>query len=121
MKTAVMRFWWYLGLVLIAIGFSRIHFVNLFGAFMPALASYLPGSLFWLLLGRLITGEQKESPTTFGIKTKSLGMILLFAGIVLSVFLVLANRTDAASVAVLMALAGADLMLPVRAAEAQTS
>lgn len=117
----MMRISWYFALALIAIGFSRIHFVNLFGAFMPALAAYVPASLFWLFFGAIVTGKRGVPSTTFGVRTKSLGTILLFAGIALSVTLVLTNRTVAASFAIMLALGGAELILMSRGAEAQNS
>jgi hypothetical protein len=64
MRPATMRVFWYVGLIFVAIGLSRISHSGVPEAFFSAVSVYIPASLLRLLLGRFIV-EQEMIRTVF--------------------------------------------------------
>lgn len=114
MKMVRTRVRWYIGLLLIAIGFSRMPFSNISDAFVFALGAYIPGSLLWLFFGRLMTGRKDMPATTFGISTKTFSAMLLTGGSLLSVLWLFIDQTLAATFTLVIALGGTDVILQLR-------
>jgi hypothetical protein len=121
MRTAMTRVFWYLGLVLMAVGFGRIPSLNVADAFTPALATYIPISLFWLLFGKLLVGRREASLHVFGIRPKIFSRLLLFGGCALAALLLYLDQTLAASFALGTALCGADGLLQLRREGAESA
>ncbi len=108
------RVFWYLSLVLIAVGFGRIPSSNVADAYTPALGTYIPISLFWLLFGRLLTGRREASLRVFGMRPNIFSRLLLFGGCALAALLLWLDQTLAASFAFVTALCGGDGLLQLR-------
>lgn len=114
MRAAIMRAGWYLMLVLIAIGFSKISFLPISDAFTPALGAYIPVSLFWLLCGNFLTERQGASARVFGIRASRFAVILILGGFSLSALFLIIGQTLGASFSFATALCGVDGMLQLR-------
>lgn len=121
MRTAMMRVFWYTGLVLIAVGFGRIPSSNVADAFAPALGTYIPISLLWLLLGKFVTGDREPSRRVLGIRSNIFSRFLLFGGCVLAALLLWLDQTLAASFAFVTALCGADGLLGLDREDAESA
>lgn len=112
------RIFWYLGLVLMAVGFDRIPSSNVADAFTPALGTYIPISLFWLLFGKLLVGRRAASLHVFGIRPGIFSRLLLFGGGAVAALLLCLDQTLAASFAFVTAFCGADGLLQLRREDA---
>jgi len=119
MRTVMTRILWYLGLVLVAMGFSRISNFRISEAFCPAVGVYISASLLWLFFGKLFIEPGDDSRDVFGIRNNKFWAILLLGGGALSVLLLCIDQTLAASFAITVALSGADELLKLRSDKAE--
>lgn len=114
MRAAVVRAGWYLFLVVVAIGFSKISFLPISDAFTPALGAYIPASLFWLFFGKFLMERRGDASRVFGIRASRFAVILIFGGFALSTIFLIIGQTLGASFSFATALCGVDGVLQLR-------
>jgi hypothetical protein len=119
MRPATMRVFWYVGLIFVAIGLSRISHSGVPEAFFSAVSVYIPASLLRLLLGRFIVEPGDDSNGVFGIDRKKFNAMLLFGGCAVAASLLCIGQILAASFAITAALCGVDGLLTLHSLNAK--
>lgn len=110
MRRYFSRICWYVGLILILVGFSYLPIPMVTVAFLSALACYFPTSLLWILLTRLFVHFESDI-RQFSEQT---GFIIMLIGSIMAASCYFFPNVDWASFAVLIMLAGGDWVFSSR-------
>ncbi len=113
------RIVWYVVLGSITISVVWIRAPILTAAFFSTVASYVPASLLWMLLGPFLQRTRPRSTMLFGMQERTLLISVIFGGACLSVLFLFLGKATAASFGIVAMLGGTDGVLLSR--EARTA
>lgn len=102
------RIAWYFALALISIGMFYLRHPKITGPFFSALGYYLPMSLLWLFLGRVLVSFQGYPAKTLGIETEVFGKVLVALGLAICAAGFAMNHVQVTVVGMMFSMAGMD-------------
>ncbi|WP_150700019.1 hypothetical protein [Pandoraea terrae] len=114
MKKYHQRFLWYFSLFLITAGFLGTGNSTLLSAYIPALLTYLPISLIWVVCCRIIFKFQPQARTIFGISTEKFSIATTIAGLGVAFVSMLYQNIQVASLGMGICMCGADSIYSIR-------
>jgi peptidoglycan/LPS O-acetylase OafA/YrhL len=104
------RICWYVGLILILVGFFYLPIPMITVAFLSALACYFPTSLLWIFLSRLFIYFESD----MRYPSERTGFIIMLIGVLMVASCYFFPNIDWASFAILIMLAGGDWIFSFR-------